>query len=142
MEQVRVLSYDARMRGEWKSLVAAARSARRRAHAPYSGFRVGAALLDADGAVFRGANLENAAYPLGICAERIALAQWRIDRGGRLRGIVIFTDTEAPTPPCGWCRDAFLRFAPEAEICLATPRKLLGPWKARDFVPAIADSAP
>jgi cytidine deaminase len=126
----------------WKPLVAAARSAQRNAHAPYSRFRVGAALLDAGGAITRGANLENAAYPLGVCAERVALAQWRADRGSRIIGIVIFTDTDTPTPPCGWCRDALLRFAPNAAICLATPSQLLGPWQATDWVPRSPDLVP
>jgi cytidine deaminase len=54
--------------------------------------------------------------------------------------MVIFTHTEAPTPPCGWCRDALLRFAPDAEICLATPSQLLGPWNARDWLPPSPDS--
>lgn len=126
----------------WKPLVAAARSAQRNAHAPYSRFRVGAALLDAGGAITRGANLENAAYPLGVCAERVALAQWRADRRSRIIAIVIFTDTDTPTPPCGWCRDALLRFAPSAAICLATPSQLLGPWHAADWVPRSPEIVP
>jgi cytidine deaminase len=126
----------------WKSLVAAARGAQRRAHAPYSRFRVGAALRDADGAVFLGANLENAAYPLGVCAERVALAQWRADRAVPIAAIVIFTQTATATPPCGLCRDALLRFAPGAEICLATPAGRSGPWKAAEWLPSAPENVP
>jgi len=126
----------------WKSLAAAARRAERRAHAPYSKFRVGVALRDARGSVFLGANQENAAYPLGVCAERVALAQWRADRGEPIVAIVIFTRTSAPTPPCGSCRDALLRFAPDAEICLITPSERSGPWKAADWLPCAPELVP
>ena len=130
------------MQDAWKSLVAAARGAQRRAHAPYSQFRVGAALRDASGTVFLGANQENAAYPLGVCAERVALAQWRADRGAPIVAIVIFTRTSTPTPPCGLCRDALLRFAAGAEICLATPTGRLGPGSAADWLPSAPELVP
>ncbi|MCA9728167.1 MAG: cytidine deaminase [Candidatus Eisenbacteria bacterium] len=120
----------------WSALTRAARDAARRAHAPYSGFHVGAALVDRTGRVFVGANLENVAYPLGVCAERVALADWRARGGAPLIGVVVFTATDRPTPPCGLCRDALLRFAPGAQICLATQRARTGPWTASDFVPS------
>src|SRR5919112_6602398 len=75
-----------------------------RAYAPYSAFRVGAALLGTDGSVTEGCNVENAAYPAGMCAERGALA-CAVARGLRtFEAIAIATEADEPTPPCGMCR--------------------------------------
>lgn len=95
-----------------------ARRAARRAHAPYSRFAVGCVLRDEDGALYFGANIENAAYPLGICAERVALLSWRQAGGAPLDRVAVFTDTPVPTPPCGLCREALSRWAPHAEVLL------------------------
>jgi len=76
-------------------------AAMERAYAPYSNFKVGAALLAADGSVTEGCNVENASYPAGICAERSALSA-AIARGNRsFEAVVIATEAEEPTPPCG-----------------------------------------
>jgi cytidine deaminase len=117
-------------------LVRAARRAARRAHAPYSNFSVGAALRDASGGIFPGANLENAAYPLGVCAERVALLAWRARSRFPLTEAVIFTPTLRPTPPCGQCRQALLRWAPEARIYLEWLRGASGPHRAAEWLPA------
>jgi len=108
-------------------LVREARSAARRAYAPYSEFRVGAVLEDASGSLYHGANIENASYPLGFCAERVALLHWRSEGRDLIRRAVVFVDTPEPIPPCGLCRDALRRFAPEAEVYLATRREWVGP---------------
>lgn len=87
-------------------------AAMERAYAPYSRFKVGAALLGADGSVTEGCNVENAAYPAGICAERGALAA-AVARGVRaFDAIAIATEAQEPTPPCGVCRQALMEFAP------------------------------
>ena len=85
-------------------LVAAARAAREHAQAAYSGFRVGAALECADGAIVTGCNIENATYGLTVCAERVAL--WKALSEGRpaFVRVAVVADTERPTPPCGACR--------------------------------------
>jgi cytidine deaminase len=79
-------------------------AAMERAYAPYSNFKVGAALLSTDGSITEGCNVENAAYPAGICAERGAIAA-AVARGSRtFETVVIATDAEEPTTPCGICR--------------------------------------
>src|SRR3954453_2829850 len=79
-------------------------AAMERAYAPYSNFKVGAALLASDGSIVEGCNVENAAYPAGICAERGAIAA-PVARGNRaFEAFVVATEAEEPTPPCGMCR--------------------------------------
>jgi len=117
-------------------LVRAARRAARRAYAPYSRFAVGAALRDARGEVFAGANLENAAYPLGICAERVALLLWRAGGSAPITEVVIYTRTRAPTPPCGLCRQALLRWAPHARVYLTFDGGVRGAFHAGEWLPA------
>jgi cytidine deaminase len=93
-----------------------AEAASERAYAPYSGFRVGAAVLSEDGEIFTGANVENASYSLSICAERSAIFQ-AVSAGKRkLAAVVIFTPTERPTPPCGSCLQVIHEFGPAAHV--------------------------
>jgi len=116
-------------------LLRAARRAARRAYAPHSRFPVGAALLDEGGATFLGANIENASYPLGICAERLALQIWRQEGGGRIRQVVIHTGAARPAPPCGLCREALRRWAPDAEVFLSSRQEVAGPYTAASWLP-------
>lgn len=117
-------------------LVARSRAVRSRAHAPYSGFRVGAALLAADGQVYLGVNVESAAYPVGICAERAALSA-AVTAGARdLVALAVCGGGTAPCVPCGLCRQALHELAPDLEVLAAgetgePARYLLG----RDLLP-------
>jgi cytidine deaminase len=120
----------------WTELTERARGAMERAYAPYSGFRVGAALLAADGSVTEGCNVENAAYPAGICAERAAVAA-AVTRGVRdFAAIVIATEAEAPTPPCGMCRQVLMEFAPQLEVVSVTRSGASARWTMSDLLPA------
>lgn len=99
-----------------------ARAARRNAHVPYSGFRVGAAVL-AGGEVYRGANVENASYGLTICAERAAVAAAASAGERRLDAVAVASGTEEPTPPCGMCLQTLAEFAgPSLPVLLSGAR--------------------
>lgn len=98
---------------EITALVAAARAARAQAYAPYSRFRVGAALLDENGRIHAGCNVENAAYPLGQCAEAGALAAMVLAGGRRLRAVVVAGEALQPVTPCGGCRQKLREFGGE-----------------------------
>jgi cytidine deaminase len=100
-------------------LVAAARKGRRQAHATYSGFKVGAALETADGTVVTGCNIENATYGLTVCAERVAMFKALSEGHRRFTRIAVVADTEAPTPPCGPCRQILWEFAGDIEVVMA-----------------------
>jgi len=103
------------MSGEipWEQLFEAAAKVRERAHAPYSRFPVGAAVLYPDGAVVTGCNVENSSYGLSVCAERGALAAAVAQGRSRPLAIAIVVDTPTPCPPCGMCRQVMLEFAPK-----------------------------
>ena len=122
-------------------LLKAAREALHLSYSPYSHFAVSTALLDATGEIFVGANIENAAYPLGLCAERVALTAWRARGGKTIRAAVIASKTPRPAPPCGLCRDALLALAPNAAVYLAGPRGLRGPFAPRDWLRSPGASA-
>ena len=105
------------------SLVEEARAALANAHAPYSNFPVGAALLGENGRVYRGTNVENASYGLSVCAERAAVFAAVADGERRFRALAVATDTDAPTPPCGACRQILREFVEDLPVYLAGRRK-------------------
>lgn len=112
-----------------------AMAAMERAYAPYSGFRVGAALLGSDGSITEGCNVENASYPAGICAERGAISA-AVARGVRdFTALVIATEAERPTPPCGICRQVIMEFAPRLEVMSVTRGGAEARWTMSDLLP-------
>jgi cytidine deaminase len=105
----------------WEPLLRAAWRAWERAYVPYSGFRVGAALLRADGSIVPGCNVENAAYPVCQCAERTAVCA-AVSQGmavGELLALAVVTEADLLAPPCGACRQVLAEFAEELPILLA-----------------------
>jgi cytidine deaminase len=128
-----------------QSLLSAARAARSQAYAPYSGFRVGAALLDEQGRVHAGCNIENAAYPLGQCAEASALAHLVLAGGKRVTGGVVVGDAPKPVTPCGGCRQKLREFAADdcpvwcADSHTVTARHTLGELLPASFGPSHLD---
>lgn len=92
------------------ALLGHATEAKERAYAPYSNFRVGAALLSSDGTIIIGCNVENASFPAGTCAERVALGAAVAAGLRRFSAIAIATDAASATPPCGICRQALAEF--------------------------------
>ena len=106
-----------------------------RAYAPYSGFRVGAALLAADGSITEGCNVENASFPAGICAERGAVAA-AVARGNRdFESIMIATEAEEPTPPCGICRQVLEEFSPQLLVVSVTTGGREARWSLEELLP-------
>lgn len=108
-------------------LLAAAADARGHAYAPYSGFAVGAALRDEHGRIHSGCNVENAAYPQGLCAEAVALGQLVRAGGRRVAAAAVIGDAEDPVMPCGGCRQKLREFAADdtTVLCASTrgPRR-------------------
>lgn len=100
-------------------LVEAARRAREHARAAYSKFKVGAAIECADGAIVTGCNIENATYALTVCAERVALFKALSEGRDRFVRIAVVADTEAPTPPCGPCRQLLWEYCGDIEVVMA-----------------------
>lgn len=116
-------------------LRAAAEEARERAYAPYSGFRVGAALETAEGEVVTGCNVENASYGLTICAERSAVVA-AVARGYRkFRRLALVSDAPEPISPCGACRQVLLEFGGELMIESHAGDKVVR-WTSNELLPA------
>lgn len=113
----------------------AAFGAMERAYAPYSRFPVGAALRTADGRTFTGCNVENAAYPSGICAERGAVMAALAEGCRAFELLVVATDAESAAPPCGACRQMLVEFAPVLPIISVTRAGDERRWTLAELLP-------
>ena len=116
-------------------LVDAARAARERAIAPYSKFRVGAALAARDGRIFTGCNVENASYGLTVCAERVALLKALSEGVRDFTALVVVADTDAPTPPCGACRQLLWEYCGDIPVTLANLDAVTAHHAFRELLP-------
>ncbi len=126
----------ARRAPDWNVLLDRARQAMTHAYAPYSRFPVGAALQAANGAIFDGCNVENAAYPSGICAERGAVSAAVASGVREFTALVIATEADVPTPPCGMCRQVLMEFAPDLAVLSVTSTGAEARWTLSDLLPA------
>jgi cytidine deaminase len=123
-----------------EKLLEAARSVRLRAHAPFSRFLVGAALETGDGQIVTGCNVENATYGLTVCAERVAVFK-AISEGHRtFTRVAIVADTQAPTPPCGACRQILWEFGGDLEVILANLTTEKGRHRLAALLPLAFDA--
>jgi len=126
---------------ENETLISAARQARENAHAPYSNFRVGAALRATSGRVFGGCNVENATYGLTVSAERIAIFK-AISEGERgFDAISVVTDTDALTPPCGACRQLIWEFCGDIPVIMANLKGRVEIMQMQNLFPRPFDSS-
>jgi cytidine deaminase len=122
------------------ALLAAAIEARTRAHARFSGFKVGAALESADGRVILGCNIENATYGLTLCAERVALVKALSDGHGVFTRIAVVADTVDPTPPCGPCRQLLWEFCGDIDVILGNLDGPTGRYRLSALLPLPFDA--
>jgi cytidine deaminase len=113
----------------------AAHEAMARAYAPYSGFRVGAALLTRAGTIVAGCNVENAAYPSGMCAERGAVSAAVAGGHRDFELLVLATEAGDPTPPCGMCRQVLVEFAPSLPVVSVSRDGRVHHWTMAELLP-------
>ncbi len=116
-------------------LIARARAVQQLAYAPYSKFHVGAALLCADGTIVDGCNVENAAYPAGNCAERVAVGAAVASGRRTFVAVAIATDAREATPPCGICRQVLAEFNPGLAIVAVTRDGATARWTLDALLP-------
>jgi cytidine deaminase len=122
-------------------LIAAAGSAREHAYAPFSNFRVGAAVRAKSGRIFTGCNVENATYGLTLCAERVAVFK-AISEGERgFDAVAVVADTDVLTPPCGSCRQILWEFCGDAEVILANLQGKIERYRMSELLPRPFDQS-
>jgi cytidine deaminase len=119
-----------------ENLISEAKLAREYAYVPYSNFKVGAALLAENGTIYRGCNIENAAYSMCNCAERTALFKAYSEGVTQFKRLAVIADTEGPVAPCGACRQVISELCdPEMEVVLANMKGDLQQLKVKDLLP-------
>ena len=122
-------------------LVEAALRARENAHAPFSKFKVGAAVEDDAGGIHTGCNVENATYGLTICAERVAVFKAISEGARRFRRVAVAADTNILTPPCGACRQILWEFCGDVELILANLQGKTETFRLKDLFPRPFDAS-
>ena len=118
-----------------EALVSAARRAREHAQARYSGFKVGAAVELPDGTIVTGCNIENATYGLTLCAERVALVKALSEGHTSFVRMAVVADTDAPTPPCGPCRQLLWEYCGDLEIVMANLQATTASHRLGELLP-------
>jgi cytidine deaminase len=121
--------------GPAAALVALARDARKQAHAPYSKFKVGAALLASTGEIVTGCNIENASYGLTLCAERVAVFKAVSEGILAFQAIAVMVDSARETAPCGACRQVLWELCGDIWVHLARPRRPIVSRRMSELLP-------
>ena len=122
-------------------LIEAALRARENAHAPFSHFKVGAALEDESGRIHTGCNVENASYGLTLCAERVAVFKAISEGARRFRRVAVAADTGTLTPPCGACRQILWEFCGDVELVLSNLHGKTETLRLKDLLPRPFDAS-
>jgi cytidine deaminase len=122
-------------------LMEAAIRARENAHAPFSGFKVGAAVETGDGRIYSGCNVENISYSLTLCAERVAIFKAISEGARQFRKVVVAADTENLTPPCGSCRQILWEFCGDIELVLVNLQGKTESFRLKDLFPRPFDAS-
>lgn len=123
-------------------MIGLAKEARHWAHAPYSNFSVGAALLSSDGRVFTGCNVENSTYGLSMCAERVAIFKAISEGATEIARVVVVTDHESIAPPCGCCRQMIWEFSSNnTEVVLANLSGDVRSYQITELLPEAFDES-
>jgi cytidine deaminase len=122
-------------------LIEAALAVRENAHAPFSQFKVGAAVEDENGRIFTGCNVENATYGLTICAERLAVFKAISEGAAKLKRVAVIADTGVLTPPCGACRQILWEFCDDAQLILANLKGKQESLTVKDIFPRPFDAS-
>ncbi len=120
---------------KFAKLLAAAKKAQGFAYAPYSRYKVGAAVLTSRGKIFTGCNVENASYGLTICAERIAIGKAVSEGGKDIKAIAVFASSGHPVPPCGACRQVILEFGKDISVIMGSKNGKVAVEKISYLVP-------
>ena len=126
---------------ERTNLIAVASKAREHAHAPYSHFRVGAALRANSGRIFTGCNIENSTFGLTLCAERVAVFKALSEGERGFNAVAVVADTKRLTPPCGACRQILWEFCRDAEVILANLSGQITVRRMSDLFPDAFDAS-
>ena len=122
---------------DFEALFAAAAAIQPRAYAPYSRFKVGAAVLAEDGTIHAGCNVENAAYPVGSCAEAGAIAAMIASGARAIRAVLVYGEGAELVTPCGACRQRIREFAaPETPVAIAGPEGIRARFTLAELLPA------
>jgi len=120
---------------EFEKLVKEAEKVRKKAYTPYSKFKVGAAVLSADGKIFTGCNIENASFGMSVCAERVAIFKAISEGSTEFEAIAVIGDTDKPCSPCGACRQVISEFSENILLIMANLKGDVKIKKIRELLP-------
>ena len=121
-------------------LFIAAAVARNKAYAPYSGFKVGAAVQSADGLIYAGCNVENASFGLTLCAERVAITKAISEGSRKFSRVAVYTETDEFTFPCGACRQVLWELCGDVEVFMLNHKKQMVSYMLADLLPFAFDA--